>query len=220
MRVPCGARSAICGSNSRTRAPGVERRGRIRLVAVDGLDQRGTHRWNPFFPAQHIEEPCQAGVLRVLRPVVHDEQRCIDARGLGSRIEKHADACDEAPAAQLDRLDRACVGNRPEPAWCGVFGPLDHRLVAERARCSQWIRGVGREVAVGPDQVLEPVRVGTREGQPPRSAAPGKRRAGSWAHDVLSEEHLGEAVLGIGQREIDSVLSDAGRPQRFFFGRF
>jgi hypothetical protein len=75
-------------------------------------------------------------------------------------------------------------------------------------------------VTVDPDQVFEPVRVRARKAQAPLSTAPGERRPGSWAHDFLAEEHLGEAALGIGQCEVDRVLSDAGRAQRFFFGRF
>ena len=80
--------------------------------------------------------------------------------------------------------------------------------------------GSGDEVAVDADQVLEPVDLGPRERQPPGAVVPRERRPGARPRDLLPEHHLAEAVLGIGQREVDRVLPDAGRAQRFFFGLF
>ena len=46
---------------------GVERRGRVRLVAVDRLDQRRVQRWDAFLPAHRVEEAREACVLRRTR---------------------------------------------------------------------------------------------------------------------------------------------------------
>jgi hypothetical protein len=46
----------------------------------------------------------------------------------------------------------------------------------------------------------------------PNEGGPGPR-----SHDLLPEHHLREAVLGVGQRQLDRSVVDFGAAQRFFF---
>ena len=58
------------------------------------------------------------------------------------------------------------------------------------------------------------------EVEPPRAVAPFERRADPRPGDLLREHDLAVEAVGIGHGELDRVLPDAGRAQRFFLGRF
>ena len=62
IRFPCGARSRDRGQQLAHERAGVERRGGVRLVAVDRLDQGGAQRRDALLPAHHVEEPRQRRV--------------------------------------------------------------------------------------------------------------------------------------------------------------
>ena len=211
------------GATRATRAAGVERRGRVRLVAVDGLDQGRAHRRNPFFPAHRIEEPRQARVLRVLRAVVDDEQRRVDARRLGRRVEEH-----------VERARRA-VGSAARPARSGPASAVDPSQ-AGRARtratrsptCRRTARlrasglaGSGRKAPSMPSRYSSRSAFGRGKVQPPAPAVhanggPGRGRATSCPSTTALE-----AALGIGQREGDRVLvGRAAGSALLRFGRF
>ena len=198
----------------------VERRGRVGLVAVDGLDERGAQRGDSLFPAHDVEEARQRGVLRILGAVVRDEERCLDAGRVGRRVQLHVDARDEATAADLEPLDRAGIGDRVEPCGRLILGPFDDRLVAERTGRTARVRRVGQEAAVDREQVLHAVDVASLELETPGAVVPLERRAEPRARDLLREQDLAVDAVGVGQAELDRVLPDAGRPQRGFLGRF
>ena len=129
-----------------------------------------------------------------------------DGRRLRRRIDEDVDPRDEAAAAQLDRANRAGIGDRREPGRRFVLRPLDHRLVAERPGGAQRVRRVGDEAAVDADQVLEPVRVRPGKVEPPGAGLPLEARPGPGPRDVLGQHDLGEAAAG------DRAASTRPRP--------
>ena len=102
-----------------------------------------------------------------------------------------------------------------------VLGPLDHGLVAERARRAQRVRRVGR-------RTRRRSRAGTRAGRrraarsraatPRRSRRTAARAAG--ARPPARATTCSKRRARVGQRELDRVLEDAGRAQCFFLRRF
>jgi len=63
----------------------------------------------------HPEEARETRVLGVLGTVVHDEERRVEPGWVGSRVEEHVHAGNEAAAADLEPFDRPCVCDRLEP---------------------------------------------------------------------------------------------------------
>jgi hypothetical protein len=130
------------------------------------------------------------------------------------------DARNEAAATDLELVDRPGVCHRVEPGRPLVLRPLDVRLVAERARRAQRVRGIGQQPPVDREQVFHPVDVGAGEIESPGTVVPLERRAEARARDLLCKQNLAMDPIGVGQAELDRVLADAGRGQRCFFGRF
>jgi hypothetical protein len=142
---------------------------------------------------------------------VHDEQRR-GLVGLDRRaVEKRLHTRDEAPASELDPLGRSSVDLSVEPVRRPVFRPLDNRLVAEGAGRDVWVRRVGTELPVDPEEVFEPVDVRPREAEPPGAVDPVERRPGPRPRDVLAQFDGRVATLRVGKRELDRVRQDARR---------
>ena len=99
-----------------------------------------------------------------------------------------------------------------------VLGPFDDRLVAERAARAQRVRRVGQEASVDPEQVLHAVDVGRARSELPRAVPPIERRPDPRPRDFLREHDLAIAAVGVGHGELDRVLTDAGRAQRWLLG--
>ena len=75
-------------------------------------------------------------------------------------------------------------------------------------------------MAVDADQVLEPVELRPLEADTPDAVCPGERRPLPRARDLLPEHYFLEAMVGVGERELDRVVGDAGAAQCFFFCLF
>ena len=192
----------------------------VRLVPVARRrEQRGPERLQLELGDRRVEHAEQRRVLRVLGPVVDDEQRQ-QRVGLDAvrRPDEPVDVSPQEPRPDRERLDRPGRGLVVvEPDGTLVPVELEHGALAERRARAQRVFGVGdglgRPVrALDLELVLEPrepVRTGNAQLPRPRAAAPAELRRCVPLVGVRPQPH--GLDVGCRRSEREHQLAHAGR---------